>query len=168
MPSRMPRSGAAGRFALTGEAALASWGAGESATRAGRSPTGSHGDRWPQRHRDDHERVRSCNLDVQRAALAHLNGEIKPLLSYTAVVDATGRGSRTPVWLEQLGYARPEADRLEIGIGYAPRRYRLRPGALGDDLIIITGPPRPTPEQHSSVSWRVASTSSPWPGSLAT
>lgn len=56
------------------------------------------------------------------------------------VVDATGRGSRTPVWLEQLGYARPEADRLEIGIGYATRRYRLRPGALGDDLLIITGP----------------------------
>jgi hypothetical protein len=34
-------------------------GAGESATRAWRSPTGGHGDRWPQRHGDDHECVRS-------------------------------------------------------------------------------------------------------------
>ncbi len=54
------------------------------------------------------------------------------------IVDATGRGSRTPVWLEQLGYPRPEADRVEIGIGYATRCYRLRPGALGEDKAIFT------------------------------
>ncbi len=56
------------------------------------------------------------------------------------VVDATGRGSRTPVWLEQLGYSRPAVDRVEIGLGYASRRYRLRPGALGNDAAILTGP----------------------------
>jgi 2-polyprenyl-6-methoxyphenol hydroxylase-like FAD-dependent oxidoreductase len=56
------------------------------------------------------------------------------------VVDATGRGSRTPVWLEQFGYPRPAIDRVEIGLGYASRRYRLRPGALGNDAAILTGP----------------------------
>ncbi|MDQ4020596.1 MAG: FAD-binding monooxygenase, partial [Actinomycetota bacterium] len=56
------------------------------------------------------------------------------------VVDATGRGSRTPVWLEQFGYPQPAIDRVEIGLGYASRRYRLRPGALGDDAAILTGP----------------------------
>jgi 2-polyprenyl-6-methoxyphenol hydroxylase-like FAD-dependent oxidoreductase len=55
------------------------------------------------------------------------------------VVDATGRGSRTPAWLEQLGYLRPEVERIEIGLGYASRRYRLRHGAMGDDKIIAIG-----------------------------
>jgi 2-polyprenyl-6-methoxyphenol hydroxylase-like FAD-dependent oxidoreductase len=54
------------------------------------------------------------------------------------VVDATGRGSRTPAWLEELGYQRPVEDRVEIGLGYATRTYRLRPGALGDDQLIVT------------------------------
>jgi 2-polyprenyl-6-methoxyphenol hydroxylase-like FAD-dependent oxidoreductase len=55
------------------------------------------------------------------------------------VVDATGRGSRMPVWLEALGYQRPAQERVEIGLGYASRTYRLRPGAVGDDRLIITG-----------------------------
>jgi 2-polyprenyl-6-methoxyphenol hydroxylase-like FAD-dependent oxidoreductase len=55
------------------------------------------------------------------------------------VVDATGRGSRAPVWLEQLGYRRPPEDRVEIGLGYATRAFRLRPGALGSDVLVIHG-----------------------------
>ena len=54
------------------------------------------------------------------------------------VVDATGRGSRTPAWLEQLGYQQPAQDRVEIGLGYATRTYQLRPGAIGGDQMILT------------------------------
>lgn len=43
------------------------------------------------------------------------------------VVDATGRGSRTPVWLEQLGYRRPPEERVTIGLSYTTRMYRTRP-----------------------------------------
>lgn len=58
------------------------------------------------------------------------------------VVDATGRGSRTPAWLEEFGYQRPAQDRVEIGLGYATRTYRLRPGAVnGDQLILTAGTP---------------------------
>jgi 2-polyprenyl-6-methoxyphenol hydroxylase-like FAD-dependent oxidoreductase len=58
------------------------------------------------------------------------------------VVDATGRGSRTPVWLAELGYQPPTEDRIDIGLGYATRTYRLRPGALGSDMqILISGTP---------------------------
>lgn len=53
------------------------------------------------------------------------------------VVDATGRGSRTPVWLQEWGYQRPAQDRVDIGLGYATRTYRLRPGALGPDKAIL-------------------------------
>jgi 2-polyprenyl-6-methoxyphenol hydroxylase-like FAD-dependent oxidoreductase len=54
------------------------------------------------------------------------------------VVDATGRGSRTPVWLAELGYQAPAQERVEIGLGYATRTYRLRSGAMGGDRLILT------------------------------
>lgn len=54
------------------------------------------------------------------------------------VVDATGRGSRTPAWLEELGYGRPHEDRVKIDLSYASRRYRLPDDAvLGGDAAII-------------------------------
>ncbi|MEV0678639.1 FAD-dependent monooxygenase [Actinosynnema sp. NPDC050436] len=43
------------------------------------------------------------------------------------VVDATGRGSRTPAWLEQWGYRRPEEERVKVGLAYTSRLYRTRP-----------------------------------------
>lgn len=78
---------------------------------------------------------------VTGVQVAHRNeGATVQTVPADLVVDATGRGSRTPVWLEQLGYPRPEADRVEIGLGYSSCRYRLRPGALGDHAGILTGP----------------------------
>jgi 2-polyprenyl-6-methoxyphenol hydroxylase-like FAD-dependent oxidoreductase len=63
-------------------------------------------------------------------------------LSADLVIDATGRGSRTPVWLAEWGYQPPQEDRIHIGLGYATRTYRLRPGALGSDgLVLITATP---------------------------
>jgi len=61
------------------------------------------------------------------------------MLSADLVVDATGRGSRTPTWLRQLGYPAPPEDRVEIGLKYVSRTYRLRPDALGSDKGIVTG-----------------------------
>ena len=63
-------------------------------------------------------------------------------LAARLVVDATGRGSRTPVWLAGLGYQAPATERVEIGLGYATRTYRLRPGAMnGDQMILTAGTP---------------------------
>jgi hypothetical protein len=56
------------------------------------------------------------------------------------VVDATGRGSRTPIWLREWGYRPPAEDRIEIRLGYATRTLRLRPGAIGNDKFIAIGP----------------------------
>jgi len=62
------------------------------------------------------------------------------------VVDASGRGSSSPAWLEGLGYARPEEDRIEIGIGYTTRVYRRHPTDLGGKTaVVIAG---------SSPNWR--------------
>jgi 2-polyprenyl-6-methoxyphenol hydroxylase-like FAD-dependent oxidoreductase len=53
------------------------------------------------------------------------------------VVDATGRGSRTPAWLEQLGYPRVEEERTKIGLGYVTQHYTLRDDPWHGDLAII-------------------------------
>ncbi len=47
------------------------------------------------------------------------------------VVDATGRGSRSPAWLEGLGYQAPSEDEVRVGICYASRFYRRKPDHLG-------------------------------------
>jgi 2-polyprenyl-6-methoxyphenol hydroxylase-like FAD-dependent oxidoreductase len=48
-------------------------------------------------------------------------------LAADLVVDATGRGSRTPAWLDAMGYARPEEERVKVGLAYTTRHYRTRP-----------------------------------------
>jgi 2-polyprenyl-6-methoxyphenol hydroxylase-like FAD-dependent oxidoreductase len=66
------------------------------------------------------------------------------VLGAELVVDATGRGSRTPTWLAALGYPRPPSEQVRIGVGYATRSYRLAADALGGDLGVLQAP---TPEQ---------------------
>jgi 2-polyprenyl-6-methoxyphenol hydroxylase-like FAD-dependent oxidoreductase len=53
------------------------------------------------------------------------------------VVDATGRGSRTPAWLEALGYRRPEEEKVKIGLAYTTRHFRLKSDPFGGDLGIM-------------------------------
>jgi 2-polyprenyl-6-methoxyphenol hydroxylase-like FAD-dependent oxidoreductase len=53
------------------------------------------------------------------------------------VVDATGRGSRTPRWLAEMGFRAPEEERLPIGLGYATRLYRAPADALDGDLAAV-------------------------------
>jgi 2-polyprenyl-6-methoxyphenol hydroxylase-like FAD-dependent oxidoreductase len=74
--------------------------------------------------------------------LRRADGSAEELLDADLVVDATGRGARTPVWLEALGYPRPQTDQVRIGLGYATRTYRQRPGALGDLAILQAATPQ--------------------------
>lgn len=48
------------------------------------------------------------------------------------VVDAGGRASRAPEWLESLGYDAPVETVINSFVGYASRRYRRPAGALAD------------------------------------
>jgi 2-polyprenyl-6-methoxyphenol hydroxylase-like FAD-dependent oxidoreductase len=64
------------------------------------------------------------------------------------VVDASGRGSRAPAWLEEMGYERPEEERIEIGVGYTTRIYRSRPDDLSGVKFVII---EPTPGRERSI-----------------
>ncbi|WP_242894924.1 FAD-dependent oxidoreductase [Actinomadura litoris] len=56
-----------------------------------------------------------------------VEGAEEELLDADLVVDATGRGSRTPAWFSELGYDRPAEDKVKIGLAYTTRHYRTRP-----------------------------------------
>jgi 2-polyprenyl-6-methoxyphenol hydroxylase-like FAD-dependent oxidoreductase len=56
------------------------------------------------------------------------------------VVDASGRGSRAPAWLENIGYTRPEEETIKINIGYTTRLYRRDSTQTRDPVGYIVTP----------------------------
>jgi 2-polyprenyl-6-methoxyphenol hydroxylase-like FAD-dependent oxidoreductase len=60
------------------------------------------------------------------------------------VVDAAGRGTRLPVWLEQWGFQRPPEKSIDVGIGYASQQFRLPEGAIRE-RVIVAGASREQP-----------------------
>ena len=95
--------------------------------------------RRARHHRGPGPRHRGA--DPARAA-----GGAEETVDADLVVDATGRGGRTPAWLAAIGYDRPPEEQLTIQLKYATRHLRLRPGALGGAKFVAIGaePGRPT------------------------
>jgi 2-polyprenyl-6-methoxyphenol hydroxylase-like FAD-dependent oxidoreductase len=60
------------------------------------------------------------------------------------IVDCTGRGSRMPAWLEDLGYERPAEERVDVDLTYATQIFRKQPGDLGGNAVIILSTPPET------------------------
>lgn len=75
------------------------------------------------------------------------------------VVDASGRGSRAPAWLEALGYAKPVEERVNIHVGYATRIFRRRPTDLNGDLAAFITPTAP---QETRVGFMVPMEGDRW------
>jgi 2-polyprenyl-6-methoxyphenol hydroxylase-like FAD-dependent oxidoreductase len=58
------------------------------------------------------------------------------------VIDATGRGSHSPSWLEVLGYRKPKQDKIEVNISYATWHFLRTPNHLdGASLASIPATP---------------------------
>ncbi len=69
------------------------------------------------------------------------SGSAEEVLAADLVADATGRGGRTPAWLTEMGYDPPAEEQVRVDIMYASRHLRLRPGALGEKMILIGAEP---------------------------
>ncbi|WP_395839634.1 FAD-dependent oxidoreductase [Archangium violaceum] len=67
------------------------------------------------------------------------------------VVDASGRGSRAPHWLEQLGYGRPEEEQVGIDLGYTSRFYE-RPAGFDDFKIMVVNGRAPESRRSGFIS----------------
>ncbi|OBF46969.1 FAD-dependent oxidoreductase [Mycolicibacterium monacense] len=52
------------------------------------------------------------------------------------VVDATGRGTRLPVWLTQWGFERPPEDTVDVGIAYATQQVHIPEGLLAEKVVV--------------------------------
>jgi 2-polyprenyl-6-methoxyphenol hydroxylase-like FAD-dependent oxidoreductase len=81
----------------------------------------------------DAERVRGAI--VQRRGSDQLE-----TISADLVVDATGRASRAPRWLADLGFERPREEQLYVDLAYVSRHYKVDPALLDGDIAIIIGP----------------------------
>ncbi|MEE2033665.1 FAD-dependent oxidoreductase [Rhodococcus chondri] len=82
----------------------------------------------------DHRRVTGVRI------IRHADGSAEQVLPADLVVDATGRGSRTPAWLEGLGYQRPVCETVEIDVGYATAMFRTSSVSLDGDKGIVIAP----------------------------
>ncbi|MGW0825379.1 FAD-dependent oxidoreductase [Streptomyces sp. NPDC002845] len=62
------------------------------------------------------------------------------------VIDASGRGSRAPVWLRELGLPPVQERTVDAGVGYASRVYRAPGSAAGGFPIVnVQADPRQAP-----------------------
>jgi 2-polyprenyl-6-methoxyphenol hydroxylase-like FAD-dependent oxidoreductase len=71
-----------------------------------------------------------------RVAPAATKDALERTIDADLFVDASGRGSRMPVWLEDLGYAAPEEERVVVHVGYASEVVHLPPGSYPKDMVI--------------------------------
>ncbi|MGH9173888.1 MAG: NAD(P)/FAD-dependent oxidoreductase, partial [Vicinamibacterales bacterium] len=85
----------------------------------------------------DSQRRRVTGVRIHRAGCA------SSVLDADLVVDAGGRASRSPEWLEMFGYTAPSADVVDVGLGYTTRTFRRRPHDLDGDIGAIIAPRPP-------------------------
>ena len=60
------------------------------------------------------------------------------------VVDATGRGSRAPEWLESIGYSKPSESVINSFLGYATCVFAPTPGFEADWKVLMLGDKPPS------------------------
>lgn len=85
----------------------------------------------------DHTRVTGVHL-VNRQ-----DERSQETMTADLIVDAGGRGSHSPGWLEELGYERPSAEEVTIGMGYVTCYYRRQPEQIPglEGIVIMATPP---------------------------
>lgn len=76
---------------------------------------------------------------VTGIVVAHRESGAQSIVAADLVVDATGRGSRTPLFLDQLGYGRPREDDLKVHVSYAGLPVRIPAGAVRE-VVTLVGP----------------------------
>jgi 2-polyprenyl-6-methoxyphenol hydroxylase-like FAD-dependent oxidoreductase len=103
----------------------------------------------------EHGVVRGVRMQPLREARMNLAADL--------VVDAGGRASKLPDWLDALGYGRPAVDEVTVDIGYTTRIYKRAPGQLGGDVGAIIAP---TPPRQMRVGFMLAMEGDRWIVSL--
>jgi 2-polyprenyl-6-methoxyphenol hydroxylase-like FAD-dependent oxidoreductase len=75
--------------------------------------------------------------------VAYRTDDAEATLEADLVVDASGRGSRAPAWIERLGYRPPQESLVHSHLGYATVYCRVPEGAWPGDIRSLTATPVP-------------------------
>ena len=89
----------------------------------------------------------------KRGANALLESEQAELLA-DLVIDASGRDSHAPQWLQEAGYAIPHETEINAFLGYATRTYELPADPERDwqGLVVLSAPPK---NLRAAVIWAI-------------
>ncbi|HEX6386769.1 MAG TPA: FAD-dependent monooxygenase [Anaerolineae bacterium] len=89
----------------------------------------------------------------------HSAKSISTALAADLIVDATGRQSHAPQWLESLGYTPPEEWHVNTFVGYASRLYQIPPTVSDTWKTLLV---RPTPPDGTRGGIIVAAENDHW------
>ena len=80
---------------------------------------------------------------VEGVRIKHMKDGRDETVNCQLTVDASGRGSQTPAWLQAAGYSKPREEVFTVSLGYTTRIYRRTPQHLDGDaaMIIPSAPP---------------------------
>jgi 2-polyprenyl-6-methoxyphenol hydroxylase-like FAD-dependent oxidoreductase len=92
----------------------------------------------------DKPRFDAVRQRVTGVVLDGADGGEPEFVAADLVVDATGRGTRLPVWLREWGFDRPTEDTVDVGIGYATQQLRI-PDGLIEEKVVVAGASREQP-----------------------
>ena len=59
------------------------------------------------------------------------------VLTADLIVDASGRGSQSPKWLEMHGFGRPDEEKVEVQLSYVTRHFQRRTEHLDGDRFLV-------------------------------
>ncbi|SEQ29239.1 FAD-dependent oxidoreductase [Streptomyces radiopugnans] len=94
----------------------------------------------------ERDRVTGVRVRPRADGAGEAGGAGEETIPADLVVDASGRGSRAPAWLEELGYPRPRQTRVRADVVYVTRHFRREPhhlgGRSGVALVPFPGLPR--------------------------
>ena len=83
-----------------------------------------------------HATVAEPTYDAARQRVTGVLLDSGDVVPADLVVDAAGRGTRLPVWLEKWGYRRPREETVDVGIAYASQRVRVPDGLLAEKVVV--------------------------------
>ncbi|MGV0834565.1 FAD-dependent oxidoreductase [Mycolicibacterium thermoresistibile] len=90
---------------------------------------------------DGHEVAELVSTPDRRAVtgvrIVERAGGDERCLTADLVLDATGRGSRTPAFLADMGYGHPPEDEVMVRVAYASQLLRIPAGAFAERLVVI-------------------------------
>jgi 2-polyprenyl-6-methoxyphenol hydroxylase-like FAD-dependent oxidoreductase len=79
---------------------------------------------------------------VQGVQVRWKDGRAEGVETAVFVVDASGRSSKLPDWLQAIGYDAPQETVIDVRLGYAGRRYNIpKPAPEWDIMLIGADPP---------------------------